>query len=187
MALARFGSKRIDDYAAEADTSTEAIQCHTHYEQTRDALLRSFEWSFARDRAALSAHTDTPDFEWDYKYALPADYLRLVYNYTTDDSQQIGDRPTIEGNFILTNDDEVEIVYIRKVTDPNEFDALFVECLVLSLAKKFVPAIAGTKSKDLADDIKKDLENILSSARTVCRQESNVSGRSDWNWARHSG
>lgn len=128
----------------------------------------------------------TPDFEWDYKFKLPDDFLRLKTNYTVDDSYATDQRCTIEGNYLLTNDDEAEIKYIRKVTDPDEFDPLFTEVMVLMLAKKLIPPLAGTKNPELVQDVNRDLATVMARARTVCRAETNVSGRSDWNLSRYS-
>lgn len=136
--------------------------------------------------ADLTLADSAPDFEWDYQFKLPDDFLRLRSNYTIDDSNAVDDRFMIEGDYLLTNEDEVDLKYIKKVTDPDDFDPLFTEVLILTLAKKLIPALAGTKSPTLLEDVGRDLASALSHARAVCRQETNVSGRSDWRQARHS-
>src|SRR4030043_2361618 len=50
QSLDRLGAATFT-YAAQ--TSNEALKCIRHYEQTRDALLRSFDWPFASARAEL--------------------------------------------------------------------------------------------------------------------------------------
>jgi len=112
--------------------------------------------------------------------------MRLKSSYLVDDSNAVDDRFEIEGNLYLTNDSTVQIEYIKKVTDPTQFDALFVECLVLLLAKKLLPALALTGPESLKQDIDNDLNEALSKARTVARQEINVSGRKDWLHARNT-
>ena len=57
LALARLGAKRINTIE-ETDASVQAVQCRTHYEHTRDALLRSHLWRFAIKRAELSEDTE---------------------------------------------------------------------------------------------------------------------------------
>ena len=183
QSLDRIGSK---NFTLAVQTGNEGVKCNTHYEQTRDTVLRSFNWPFAKDRKSLSAETNTPDFEWDYKYKLPTDFHRLVMNYTTGDTAGIGDRFDIEGDYLLSNYDEADIVYIKKVTDPADFDPLFTEVLILTLAKKLISALAGTKSPGLVEDVKTDLKIAMAKAKGVCRAETNVSGRSDWNLARYS-
>ena len=62
QSLGRLGSKRINNIDDPKEDSTQAIQCRLHFEQTRDALVRSNWWSFARARATLSkdAEEDPP-------------------------------------------------------------------------------------------------------------------------------
>ena len=50
MALGRLGSKRINDFDDTDESSLPIVQCRLHYEQTRDALIRSHWWRFARGR-----------------------------------------------------------------------------------------------------------------------------------------
>ncbi|KKM08249.1 hypothetical protein LCGC14_1725780 [marine sediment metagenome] len=183
QALDRVGSKNFT-YAVQ--TSVEALKCITIYTQTRDALLRSFEWSFASARKTLSPEVNDPEFEWDYRFKLPDDFLRYKSDYGLSDSYAVDARFTIEGKYYLTNNDEVDLLYIKKVENPDDFDPLFTEVLILTLAKKLIPALAGTKNPGLVESVDKDLADALSHARVVCRQESNVSGRSDWRQARHS-
>lgn len=183
QALDRIGSKNFT-YAVQ--TGVEALKCITIYTQTRNALLRSFEWSFASARKTLSPEVNDPDFDWDYRFKLPDDFLRFKSDYGIDDSYAVDARFTIEGKYYLTNNDEVDLLYIKKVTNPDDFDPLFTEVLVLTLAKKLIPALAGTKNPGLVESVSRDLADALSHARTVCRQEVNASGRSDWRQARHS-
>ena len=183
QALDRVGSKNFT-YAVQ--TSVEALKCITIYTQTRNALERSFEWTFCKTRKTLAPETNDPDFEWDNKFKLPDDFLRYKSDYGLSDSYAVDARFTIEGKYYLTNNDEVDLLYIKKVENPDDFDPLFTEVLILTLAKKLIPALAGTKNPGLVESVDKDLADALSHARVVCRQESNVSGRSDWRQARHS-
>lgn len=183
QALNMIGSLQFT-YAAQ--TTVEGVKANLHYTQVRNALLRSFEWTFAKHRVSLTAHTTSPDFEWEYRYKLPDDYLRLTQDYTIDDSCYVDERFEIEGNFILSNNSPLEIKYIKKVTDPDDFDPLFTEVLILRLALRLLYPLAGTKSNTLKDSLARDLEEAERHARIVCRQESNTSGRSDWNQARRT-
>lgn len=182
MALARIGDKRINDF--ETDASTQGIHCRLHYEQTKKALLRSFRWNFASKRVALSEDSSTPLFEWDHQYLLPSDFLRLRFVYEDDGVDTEDDRFEIEGRKILTNYDTCNIKYIRDVTDPTEFDALFVELLVLRLAWKLINPLAGTNANSLKDDVKEELKEINRKAQAVSAQETNVAGREDWDLSR---
>jgi len=108
QALASIGANRINNLT---DGTVNAIHCTTHYAQTRDALLRSHWWRFATARAVLSENIESPDFEWDYQFDLPVDFLRLISIY--DDNGTIRKNVyrsfAIEGNMILINDDSVNL------------------------------------------------------------------------------
>lgn len=114
QALQLFGQKEIDsDDTTTADTGTGGIwyqRCDLIYDQTRNALLRAFEWNFARTRLALvddweddtayttdqyvwedsllwkctTAHTSDG---WDTDYVLDGtDYVMDGTDYVRDDS-----------------------------------------------------------------------------------------------------
>lgn len=183
MALSRIGANRINDYATSA--TPEGKACRLHFWQSVNELLESFDWPFARARQSLSPSVDTPDFEWGYQYALPADFLSLRKNFTADDSEYVDCRWEIEGGFLMTDDSEVELKYTRKVTSINEFTPMFVGILKLHLTYNLIPAICGANAPVLTETIEKELTKKINKARTKHLQESNTSGRSDWHYARY--
>lgn len=127
----------------------------------------------------------TPDFEWTHQYHLPNDFIRLTKIDEDDGTDYVDDRWEREGKRLLTNYDTCNIKYIKEVTDPDDFDPLFTEVLILRLALKLIPPLAGTKTNPLKADIKEDLRVAEIKARIVAAQETNVSGRSDWDLARY--
>ena len=187
MSLARIGTKRINNL--DTDTSPEAIQCRTHYKQTRDALIRSHWWRFSSDRAELSEDaTDPTGDEWDNQFILPNDFLAMKSIYENRFSDENYRSYALEGQRLLTNESTMEIRYIKKVTDVTKFDPLFVEVLVLQLALKLVPALAKTDPK-LKADIKDDLKLLMPSVLALDGQETNTIGEYDlgtWNNARYA-
>lgn len=178
--LAKLGSKRINNF--ETDATNEAIHCRTHYEMTRDSLLRSHYWRFASGRATLSQDTTDPAFEWDNQFILPNDFMRLKSVFDGDNTPPRNTRRSyaIEGQRLLTNESAVQIRYIKKVIDVTEFDPLFVELLVLQLALKLVGPLAGGDPK-LQDVIQRELSAIMPQIRALDRQETNRIGRADRN------
>jgi len=176
MALARVGSKRINDID---EDSVPAIHCRTHYEPTRDALLRSHWWGFASARAVLAQDASDPDFEWDNQFILPADCLRVKDVYEDNNTPLHTTTATyaIEGERLLTNESAISIRYIKRVEDPTKFDALFVEVLVLQLAIRFAMSLA--EDKVLKRDLLDELSVLMARARTVDRSETNRAGRDD--------
>jgi hypothetical protein len=129
--------------------------------------------------------SDTPDFEWDYQYYLPNDFLRLIGVYENDGTDAEDDRFTVEGKRILTNYDTCNIRYVKQLTDPAEWDELFTEIMILRLALKVLPTIGGVKTSELKAEIVQELKATESKARCVAMQEINVSGRQDFRLARY--
>ena len=160
-------------------SNVQGEKCNLFYSQTRQALLRSFEWNFASKRKILTSST-TPDFGYDYQFKLPDDFLRLKTK-----GLYSGDPRVIEGEYLLTDDDAPEIKYIRNVEDPDEFDPLFTEVLILTLAKKLIPTIAGTKSESLTKDVARDLKDATKRAKAVCGVENDLETEQTSNEARY--
>ena len=156
------------------ETSNQAAVCRLFFEPTRDALLRSHPWSFARSLADLSALSADPVFGWDYQYQLPADFIRLVeFNgldaWRTEDDFQVANGP--EGGLVLlTDEDAASIVYIKRVTDANLFDPLFVEALTLRLAMRVCTKL--TKDDGIKDRLTREAKETMARARQTDANES---------------
>jgi len=176
MALARIGALRINNLT---DGSPQAIQCNTHYAQTRDALMRSHWWRFASARRVLAQDDVDPAFEWDNQFILPADFLRLKDFYADNNTptHTITYTYAIEGDRLLTDEDAVSIRYIRRVEDVSKFDPLFVEVLVLELAMKLVMPLS--RDKVLRRDLQDEFVALMRRVRTVDRSETSRVGRAD--------
>jgi hypothetical protein len=127
----------------------------------------------------------TPAFEWTYQYYLPNDFSQLIGVYENDGTDYVDDRFTLEGKRILTNYDTCNICYVKKLTDPAEFDELFTEILILRLALKVMPTLVGTKNPELKTEIKDELKAAEGKARQIDIKEQNVTGRSDFELARY--
>ncbi|MHC4605184.1 MAG: hypothetical protein ACYS6W_17855, partial [Planctomycetota bacterium] len=186
--LGKLGAKRINDYTDATDTKPGAIQCRLHYEATRDSLLRSHWWRFASARAELSQDTETPDFEWDYQFKLPNDFLAMKSIYEDRYSNENLRSYALEGKMLLTNEDEMSIRYIKKVTDVTQFDPLFVKVLVLLLADEMIGPLAGGDEK-IQRKIDRALEKLMPKVWALDRQETNTEGEyslETWNDARYS-
>ncbi len=179
LALSDVGIKRINDF--ETDSSPQAIACRLHYEPTKDALLRSHYWPFAAGRATLSQDAEDPDFEYDNQFILPNDfkYLRSIFadNFTVEGKSR--NRHAIEGKRLLTNDSTSQIRYTKDITDPTEFDPLFVEVFVKQLALKLT-SLAGATPK-IRESLKDDLKLLMPSVRSLSRQEAELVRKIDWN------
>ena len=188
MALGRIGAKRLSDFSNKDENNAQSVQCRLHYEQTRDALLRSHWWRFARSRVQLSENTTAPTFEFDNAFDLPSDFLRLWIKPFEDNNWRLNNTHhtfSMEGKQLLTDEDSVYLRYIKKVTDVSEFDPLFVEVLTLKLALKMCMPLS--QDKELYQVLYQEMRDILARVRVVDKRETNSVGTSDsgrWNDAR---
>jgi len=247
QALSKFGSFTMD-YSDQ--TKNEGVHCNRHYEQTRDALQRSYNWNFTAKRIILvssweedtyyttdqyaweddvlykctTAHRSTefnshyvydgddllydtddlvfdedylivdsdgtfywqmvlerPEFYWSYKYQLPADFLRLKPKWL----KELDIRFKIENGYLLCSEQEINLHYTGKVTDPDDFDPLFTEVLILDLALKLLYPLAGAKTQDLKIELYRERLTAMAKAKAVCENEADRTGYSYWNNARY--
>lgn len=119
--------------------SIEAAICAKYYDITRQAVLESYNWSFAMKRATLSQDSSSPVFGWSSQSSsMPSDFLKLigVYNGNGEMYVNTGNRYfEFEGNKILTDlPAPYYIRYIADITNVAEFDRLFVMNLSFALA-----------------------------------------------------
>ena len=179
MALARLGAQRITDYGDNSDTKKEAIYCRLFYTQTAKALMRSHLWRFARHRVQLSQDTETPAFEYDYAYTLPNDFLRHVLLW--DGSDLPGGRVytsyDIEGDRVLIDESTVYLKYLRWIPSEADWDPLFIEVMVLQLAKKLCMPLS--QDAEIKADLDRDLEPLMRRVRALDRQEAEHWGRDE--------
>ena len=95
--------------------------------------LTSIAW------AGIHLNTNVrPAFGFTYKHQLPADCLRLLGVYDSDEPVQNYTSSTIvhkvEGRSVLTDEDTLNMFYIKRVTDEAQFDPTFNEAFSYALA-----------------------------------------------------
>ena len=136
------------------DGSVAANHCQRLFPALRDSLLRSHHWNFATRRAVLAAEATAPLFEFTYAYPLPADFLKIVEFNGDSSVTSLAGRYTIEGGDgyrkLLTNDSTVQIVYLARVTNPDQWDPIFYQVLATWLASKLALAIPKDASTSKA-------------------------------------
>lgn len=119
-----------------------------HYETTRQSELIKQSWAFAVFRVELDHDDDAPTSdEYRYGYAIPEDALRVLP--LTDNGEASGMRVPFkqEGSLILTNYSGPRIVrYIGNMTDPADWDPLFIEALAARLAMKIAMPLTNKTS-----------------------------------------
>lgn len=146
VALGRVGEKQSVDNLT--GNTTSAKLCRAVYAMARDAALEEYPWPFAARRAVLAVEADSSDDDesratagWTYTYRLPADLLCPRYietgllNPAAD--QQIAfslEDDSDVGPVLLTNKQDAELVYTRKVTETGKFTPLFTDALAWRVA-----------------------------------------------------
>lgn len=170
-ALEKLGAATI---TALSEDSREARACNRVYETVRDSLLRAHPWNFAIERTSLAAHTDAPAWGYARKYQLPSDCLKLV---------RIKDDPDyrLEGRYIHTDEAApLYIAYIKRVEDPEQFDALFVEAFASRIAAELAEEI--TQSNTKKQTVIEDAKAAIREAKRVDAQENPPEDAGDTDW-----
>jgi len=152
----------VEPVTSISGTEKAARLCKASYNMIRDELLASHYWNFAMKRAALVVATDSPVYEYSYKYDLPTDCLRI---------HSLGDRGDfkIEGKYIVTNIDSAYALYISSETDTTKFPPTFSEALAYRLAANLSYALV--QSVSLGENMHKLSDIRLRDARSFDGQE----------------
>ena len=140
------------------DTKTAKL-CKRRLPELRDKLLRTYSWSFAIARKELSQIATAPAYGYSYAHQLPSDYIRLI---------EIDLRSTEykrEEDTIVSNNSEVFIRYVKRITDPNKMDVAFRASLSALIAKEICLAI--TDNQNLYKIMKVDYLDTISEARNA--------------------
>lgn len=154
----------------------------------RQAELRRHNWNFAMTRTALPALAAAPAWEFQLAYQLPSDCLRLVQvndfyvDPSATDYRSMDDSPfQLEGGQILTDyAAPLKIRYVRDITDPGAFDALFVEALASKLAYEGCEAI--TQSNEKKNTAANDYKMAVRDAAQADAIEKPSEGFADDSW-----
>lgn len=142
-----------------------ARRADRNYPLIRDAVLRDHPWNCAQARAELASSDPDPVWGPAAAYDLPVDCLKV---------RRAGPDGTtwrVEGRRIVADAGApLRILYTRRITDPNQFDALLVQAIGARLAVQIAPAI--TQDRGRLADVKGLSDDSLAAARSVDGQES---------------
>lgn len=149
LALAKVGS---DSFITSIDDGTKSARhLKIFYEPSRDSLLRSHLWRFARKRAVLAPDATQPFFDGGYYFTPPVDCLRVI-GTDLDYASSYG-RWHVEGNKIIADTDVLNLVYLYRVEDETLFDPIFVEAFATKLAHDMaMPLSQSSVTKQVMKD-----------------------------------
>lgn len=146
-ALTKIGDRTILALSEDSNPARAVNEC---YVVVRRNEIRRHPWHFAKKRALLAASATTPAFDFSYGYPLPADCLRVLMPHPESDSVQYDGRIDwkIEGRNILSNQaGPLKVTYLADVTDPEQFDAAFVDMFAARLAAEIAVRLTGSADK----------------------------------------
>lgn len=147
------------------DGTKAASLCLRNWPTIRDQVLRDHPWNFAVKRAVLAPSVTGPAWGFTKSFPLPSNCLRLleVRDLSTGDYE-------VEGKAILADESALYIRYIDQITDPNAFDALFIDAAACRLAFELCEAL--TQSNTKKDAAWQEYQDSLTRAMRVDGQES---------------
>jgi len=126
----------------------EANAAELIYDEMRDLLLDMHHWNFATRRVKLpqlAGSDDTPAFEWDHAYQLPADFIRAISVHEHDlGTASVPYR--IEGFQIVSDADDIFLRYVARVEDPNQMPPTFRRALAKLIAAQLSTALSQSVS-----------------------------------------
>lgn len=158
QALSLIGADSITSF--EENTST-ARRMRTVYDSSRKALLRLHPFQCATKRIKLAPLSVKPEFEYSYQFQLPDDLIRII-NANTEDY-------VVEEDRLLSNSNQLNLVYVFDNKNEETYDSLFIECLILYLASKITKAVTG--SQGTADSYYMQCQELIKQAKAVQAQE----------------
>ena len=166
-ALRRLGD---DPITSLTDDTERARLCNGFYVPARDAVLRAHPWNFAITRATLAQLSTAPAYQYSYQYSLPTDpYCLRVLEMEYQDYIFKVENSATEGRVLLTDESTAKILYIARVVDTTQFDAMFVDVLTAKIAADLAYPI--TNSVKLQEQMYKIFQLKISEARSVDGQE----------------
>lgn len=144
-ALTLVGTRLI---SAITDASKECSLVKTNWDSYRRACLRLGLWKFAKEIVQLTVDTNyTAKFGFTNRYALPADFLRLVeFNDAKGNSDGTDAPYRVISGYIYTNMSYANLVYIADVTDVTQYDPLFCEALSAYIYTKLCKSLTAAEA-----------------------------------------
>lgn len=156
LALSRLGTRA--SIASIDEASVEARLCKAGYANCRDALLRDFDWSFARRIETLAERGEDPPPGWSHVYSLPNRCVRFRGLWNGPGAApadwalgSIADSAGDDALAVFTNTTQATGIYTRAIENTELFSASFVQALSWRLAEMI--ALPITNKESLSDAV----------------------------------
>ena len=122
------------------EDSKNARLCNARFSEVRDAVFRSHPWNCLQKRVEYHHQLQLQLGVLNFNMTLPGDCLRLLRILEYDSNHKV------EGRSILSNSETMKILYISRVTDPNQYDELLRETLSSALGADIAYAITSNNT-----------------------------------------
>lgn len=145
IALQKLGVGSISDLGQDHSGAKAVLKCYT---AMRDLELSKHNWRFAVARVQLAASVTAPAFDYARAFPIPSDWLRTILPATTDLDWSLENHGGVRA--ILTNVNELKLVYVKRVTDVTLFHPTFDEALACRIAHQVCEEATGSNTKKAA-------------------------------------
>ena len=147
-ALGRLGGEQIPYNRSPHEQDATGILCENLFPHVLDMVLEAHEWGFATRRVVLAMLPEQQPENPDYvlRYAMPTDCVKPV---SIKGYAGVNRTPAylIEGNAILTNKRNAELVYIARIEEPRAWPPSFADVLAWALAGELASARINDSQK----------------------------------------
>jgi hypothetical protein len=178
LALQKLGAKRLESLTQDHPNARTISAC---FDAMRDKLLRQYDWSFAIKRASIAETEGVLEWgDWN-AYSKPNDFIRLL----RDDESGLEVDWKIEGEYILSADTApLEIRYIARIEDPNQYDTAFIDALASLIAFQCCEEVTGSTGKQ--DRARASMDEAIDEGRRTgaIEKPAQESPEDDWVTAR---
>ena len=149
------------------EDSKAARICNQRFEFVRDSVFPRTLELLDHTGVHIARRRNLPAFEFSQQFTLPTDpfCLRVLQLSDTDILYKI------EGRKLLCNESTIEMIYIGRVTDANQYDMLLTEAIAAALAADLAYALVGSSA--LTSNMYSLYTNKLTEARFVDATEDN--------------
>lgn len=127
------------------DGTPEAKFCSLLFNDTRDEVIADGQWRTAMFRASLNRLTTDPAFGFSFQFQLPT-FPKLIKVLEINEQFPGTIEWQVEGDKLLADDSEANIVYMGRIEDPEQFGPYLQRALIAKLAAKLAMPITGDKN-----------------------------------------
>ena len=187
LALLHLGvSKRIGNLQSERSIEADAIR--TAYADDRDYCLRDFPWPWATAYATLGLVSDPTvavNDDWFFAYRYPSNCLFVRRILTAAGRRETNPAPfrtgrDNQGRLIFTDQEDAEVEYTAAVTDPQEFDAVFVSMFAWKLAASCGPSLSRDSNMARTAMQMYEIEKLKAQSRALNEGQDPPAPEAEW-------